>query len=156
VEGARPAVPADLPRLAQLHRAAHVELVVERGGEVFLAREARPEPAAADFEAAMADNGRGVWVGTIEETPMGYLVARVEDLRNGRVLGVIDDIFVEAGARAVGIGEAMMDLAMAWFREQSCSGVDAYALPGMRATKNFFETFGFTARLLGVHHRREG
>jgi hypothetical protein len=36
---------------------------------------------------------------------------------------------------------------------RGCSGVDATALPGNRATKNFFEESGFTARLLVMHHR---
>ena len=31
-------------------------------------------------------------------------------------------------------------------------GIDATALPGNRATKNFFEAHGFTARLLVMHH----
>lgn len=141
--------------MATLHRAAQAELRGERGGEVFLANEARPAPAAADFEAALADHNRGAWVGTIDDAVMGYLVGHVQELRDDRRLGVVEDIYVEPGARAVGIGEAMMDLAMEWFRSEHCAGVDAYALPGMRETKNFFETFGFTARLLVVHHRLE-
>jgi hypothetical protein len=32
-----------------------------------------------------------------------------------------------------------------------CVGVDATALPGHRAAKNFFETNGFTARALAMH-----
>jgi len=120
-----------------------------------MAREARPEPVGSDFQSAIADRSRGAWVGAIDETVVGYLVTRVEDLRDGRRLGVIEDIFVEAGARSVGVGEAMMDLAMPWFKDHGCLGVDAPALPGMRETKNFFETFGFTARLLVVHHALE-
>ena len=33
--------------------------------------------------------------------------------------------------------------------------VDAIALPGHRATKNFFEEHHFTARALTMHHRLE-
>jgi hypothetical protein len=40
---------------------------------------------------------------------------------------------------------------VAWCREQACVGIDALALPGNRATKNFFEMLGFTARALVVH-----
>jgi hypothetical protein len=32
-------------------------------------------------------------------------------------------------------------------------GIDAFALPGMRETKNFFEGSGFTARLLVMHRQ---
>ena len=80
-------------------------------------------------------------------------MARVEDLADGRRLGVVEDVFVEEQARGIGIGEALMDPAIGWFVSLGCFGADAVALPGMRATKNFFETFGFTARLLVVHRR---
>jgi GNAT superfamily N-acetyltransferase len=79
-------------------------------------------------------------------------LARVEQLRNASCLGVIDDIFVEDEARGVGVGEAMMADLVAWCTEQGCVGIDAMALPGHRATKNFFEESGFTARKLVMHH----
>ena len=46
-----------------------------------------------------------------------------------------------------------MDAVLAWARERGCIGIDSLALPGNRDTKNFFETFGFTARLLVVHRK---
>ena len=66
---------------------------------------------------------------------------------------VVDDIFVEEGARAIGLGEGMIDDLMTWCEERKCIGMDAMALPGHRATKNFFEESGFTARQLVMHHR---
>ena len=47
----------------------------------------------------------------------------------------------------------MIERVLAWCRDRQCVGVDAVALPGHRATKNFFEEFGFTARALVMHHR---
>jgi hypothetical protein len=38
-----------------------------------------------------------------------------------------------------------------WCEGEGCSGVDSLALPGDRATKNFFESFGLVARALIVH-----
>jgi hypothetical protein len=38
-------------------------------------------------------------------------------------------------------------------RGGGCVGIDALALPGNRQTKNFFESFGFTARAIVVHRR---
>jgi hypothetical protein len=49
------------------------------------------------------------------------------------------------------VGEALLDAAMAFGREHACRGIDSYALPGARETKNFFETAGMKARLLVVH-----
>lgn len=146
-----------MPRLAELCRDALDELRArERGGSVFVAREARAEPVEESLARAVVDPGLLVVVGTIDQTVLGYATGRVEALRDGRCLGVIDDLFVEEEARAVGVGEAMMDLLLAWFRDRGCAGVDATALPGARETKNFFEESGFSARLLVMHHRMEG
>jgi len=76
---------------------------------------------------------------------------RIEGLRSGRPLGVLSDIYVEPDGREVGVGEVLVDAVVAWCTERGCVGVDALALPGNRSTKNFFETFGFTARALVVH-----
>ena len=51
----------------------------------------------------------------------------------------------------MGVGEAMMELVLAWCDERGCRGVDSLALPGDRETKNFFERFGLTARAIVVH-----
>ena len=151
MESARPALATDAARLAELGRMARAELRTERGGSVLLARElARPDALTP------AIDGHRTWVGTLDDVVLGYLVARVEAIAEGGRLGVIDEIYVEPGGRQVGLGEAMLDLALAWFADEGCAGVDAYALPGMRDTKNFFELFGFTARLLVVHHRLVG
>jgi ribosomal protein S18 acetylase RimI-like enzyme len=94
-----------------------------------------------------------VLAGTIDDTVVGYAVARTEMLRTGQVLGVIEDLVVEEAARGVAVGERLMGDLLAWFEGRDCFGVDAIALPGDRETKNFFEGSGFSARLLVMHHR---
>jgi ribosomal protein S18 acetylase RimI-like enzyme len=154
VEGVRSAVAADLPRLAELAGQGVAEQSESRGGPVWAAREARTLPPEASLEADMASASTLVLAGTIDEVVMGYLVAHTEELRDGTVLGRIADVFVEPEAREVGIGELLVDAALAWCDERKCRGVDAIVLPGNRATKNFFETMGFTARALIVHRSR--
>ncbi|MBV9664434.1 MAG: GNAT family N-acetyltransferase [Actinobacteria bacterium] len=153
MEGVRPATAADLPQVAALCRDAILEKAPARGGTVFVAREARAEPVEDSLSAAIDDGAQQVWVGTIDDVVIAYAVAGVEDLRTGDRLGVIDDIYVEPGARGVGVGEALMGAALEWLTAKGCTGVDAHALPGDRATKNFFEASGFSARLLVMHHR---
>ena len=152
MEAARPATRHDLGPLAELARGALVELAPTRGGSVFVVREARPEPMEDSLAADLDDPGAVVLAGTIDGTPIGYAVGRVEVLRDGRRLGVIADLYVEEGARGVGVGEALMAGLLDWFRGRNCDGVDATALPGNRATKNFFEGSGFSARLIVMHH----
>lgn len=153
MEGCRAATDDDLPRLAELARLAVAELAPTKGGDVWAAREARGEPVEAGLKADLTDPDCRVLCGTVDEAVIGYAVVRLERLRDGGRLGVLSDIFVEPGAREVGVGEAMVTSVIDWCREAGCIGIDSFALPGNRTTKNFFETFGFTARMLVVHHR---
>ena len=92
-------------------------------------------------------------VGTIDDVVLGFGAVVVEELRSGVRLGVVTDLFVEPEAREVAVGEAMVVALTTRCEERGCVGVDATALPGNRAAKNFFETHGFTARALTMHHR---
>ena len=152
MEDARPATEADVARLADLARMAAEELGPLRGGDLLLAKETRREPFEASFEDDLRA-GRVVLCGTVDSVVIGYAVGEAVELADGRRLGVIRDLFVEPGARAVGVGERMMEELLAWFRTRRCMGVDAMALPGARETKNFFEESGFSARLLVMHHK---
>jgi len=153
VEGARPATPFDAVVVAALARQAIGELTPNRGGSIWRRREAHAEPLdAAIAMAVRGDDGDtfGV-VGTIDDTVVGYGIAQMEALHDGATLAVVTDLYVDPEARAIGIGEAMMDLLVERARRVGAIGIDALALPGDRHTKNFFETFGLTARAIVVH-----
>lgn len=155
MEAARRAEPGDVDRLAELFATAVDELRPGRGGAVFAERELRPLPGTDDLRAAIADPARLVVAGTFDGVVVGYGTGSVEDLRDGTRLGRVDDLYVEAEGRGVGIGRAIMNELMDWFRAQACQAVDGFALPGDRSTKNFFEASGFSARLLVMHTRIE-
>lgn len=148
---ARPATADDLPALVTLATAAIEELTPNRGGAVWRKQLARPMPPGDSLRADLDADDTQVVVGTIDGTVVGYGVLRVEELRDGSRLGVISDLFTLAGARDVSVGELVMDALIAWATEQGCFGVDSLALPGDRATKNFFESFGLVARAIVVH-----
>jgi GNAT superfamily N-acetyltransferase len=115
---------------------------------MYLERHAAKMPALrVDWSAG----SRRVWLGGIENVDLGYLLASVVPLDAGATLGVIEAIYVARDARGCGIGELMMSVALEWFRSHGCVGVEATALPGERATKNFFEEHGLKARLLTVY-----
>ncbi|HSH23143.1 MAG TPA: GNAT family N-acetyltransferase [Acidimicrobiales bacterium] len=153
MESARRATPEDLDVLACLAERAVAEQADERGGAVWAQRETRPLPARSSLQAALDDPLQLVVAGTIDDVVVGYGAARLERLRNDELLGVVTDLFVEPEARGVGVGEELIALILDWCSHRGCVGVDALALPGNRETKNFFETFGFTARALIVHRR---
>jgi len=153
MEAARPATADDVARLEELYRMAREELLEFRGARLLFLREAWRDPVDASLKAEVGDPDRTVWVGTIDDYIVGYATGRVEDLADGERLGVIEDLFVEAEARSVSVGEALTNAVVGWFETRGCTGADALALPGARATKNFFEESGFTARLLVMHRR---
>jgi ribosomal protein S18 acetylase RimI-like enzyme len=149
-EVAREATAGDLDRLIQLASEAVDEQRDARGGPVWSRRDARRDPATSLAEA-LVDPEQFVVAGLLDDVVMGYAVLRVEQLADGGLLAVVDDLYVEPEGRGVGLGEVMMDLLVAHATKRGCFGIDAMALPGNRATKNFFETFGLTARAIVVH-----
>ncbi len=156
MESVRAATRDDVDRIAELVAAAVEELTPMKGGSVWAAREARQPPYAEQLLAEIDDPARRVLAGTIDDVVVGYGVGRIEPLVDGRRLGVVDDIFVEEGARAVGVGEAMLNDLVSWLEGHGVIGIDAMALPGHRAAKNFFEESGFTARMLVMHRPAGG
>ena len=150
--GARRATAADLPTLDELADAAIAELLPTRGGSLYARHDARSTPLAELLDRPTAL----VLAGTIDEAVVGYAVAHLDELAEGGRLAVVDDLFVLPDGREVGVGESLMDEITAWSTAAGCMGIDAVVLPGNRETKNFFETFGLTARAIIVHRRLDG
>jgi GNAT superfamily N-acetyltransferase len=151
VHGARAAQPEDLAELDRLAGEAIDELRPARGGDLWWRTLGRRPPHGPSLAAAIAAADVLVLCGTIDDAVVGYGVTRLDELADGSVLAVIEDLYTTPEARHVGVGEAMMDRIVAWATERGACGVDALALPGMRDTKNFFESFGLVARAIVVH-----
>jgi GNAT superfamily N-acetyltransferase len=151
VDCTRPATSDDLDRLAELCGLARAEAEPQRGGWVAVRREARAEPVEASMAASLADPEQLVVVGEVAGYVVGYGVVRIERLQEGALLGVVDELYTEPPFREIGVGEAIMNELVAFSAERHCVGVDSFALPGDRETKNFFEGFGLKARAILVH-----
>lgn len=155
MERSRPATAEDIPRIAELAELARLELTPMKGGTLWAAREATAPPFDEAYTTLLRRDDALVVAGTIDEAVVGFGVVTLEPLRTGDTLGVVTDLFVEPEARAVGVGEAMAEALVAFCAAHRCIGIDALALPGHRAAKNFFEESGFTARELVMHHPLE-
>jgi GNAT superfamily N-acetyltransferase len=151
METSRGATLDDIPRLVELHLALRAELREMRGGSLWEVRESRVPDGGDAIAALLARDDVTVVVGTIDDVVVGYGTLEIEGLPDGRSLGVVGDIYVEPGARAIGIGELMAEQLLVAAADAGCVGVDAFALPGHREAKNFFERNGFTARALIMH-----
>ena len=155
MEGSRRAGEHDIARIVELARLMRAELAPMKGGSVWLEHDAWPEPLEQSYRGLLANDDACVIVGTIDDAVLGFGAVRVETLRSGRRLGVVTDLFVEPGAREVSVGEEIVGALITFCSERGCIGIDAVALPGHRATKNFFEEHHFTARMLVMHRRLE-
>jgi GNAT superfamily N-acetyltransferase len=156
VESARPAGPGDHDAVVALARAAIEELRDNRGGAVWSRREAHAEPVEEAFTEAVAGAASPVCVvGLVDDVIVGYGLMRSETLHDGSTLATISDLYVHPQARGIGIGEAMMAELETTARSWGAIGLDGIVLPGDRASKNFFETFGLTARAILVHRSLE-
>ena len=150
-EAARRAEPEDAEAVRWIGDAVTAPLPDKRGGPIFSSHEIGFETPVERFERALGSPNGFCVVGTFDEVIFGYAVCFIEPLDDDRLLGRLYDFAVHPEARDAGIGEAMMDLIVEHLTSIGAIGVDAWALPGDRATKNFFESFGLKARLLTAH-----
>ncbi len=155
-ESVRPAESTDSEVLGALVRAARADLPGKRGGDVV----ARLDPHRSDPEAraitALDDSAATVLLGTIDGVPVGYGLMTVGPVDDGSLHAVVEELFVDPGARSVGVGEALIEALLADARSRGAVAIQSTALPGDRATKNFFESQGMVARAILVHRWLDG
>ena len=139
----------DIATICDLCRRAEGELSSERGGAMLLRLSSRHAPLEASLRNDVEDADTLVVCGTIDEVVVGFAVCRSRTDDRGRVV-TVEEIYTDPDARRIGVGEAMLGAVTQWARAVGADTLDSVALPGMRDTKNFFETFGLTARALTV------
>jgi L-amino acid N-acyltransferase YncA len=150
---ARDAGKEDIEVLVELYRELEVEQAALR--PLWPLADGLDEPVAAHFAAGIEDGETLVLIGTIDGQPLGFLYARPEPLlvqAGGARVGTVRIIHTHHGARGVGVGSAMMALALERMRATGLHWFDARVSPGHRSAKNFFEANGFSARLIVMHH----
>ena len=118
-----------------------------------------PEPVGRSLSTMLERPDAIVVVGHIDGVPLGFLAGFQRPLLEpfaARNIGVVHLIFTEHDARGVGVGAAMLDLAMEQFRDRGIDLFDAWVSPGHRMAKNFFESNGFKARSITMHRGESG
>ena len=109
-EGVRLALPTDLDVLENFAAEAVHEQTENRGGTIWSKRDTRNPPYRASLESVLNNPDEDIWIGLIDDVPVGYAVAAVEMLRTGETLGIISDIWIEPQAREVGVGEELINV----------------------------------------------
>lgn len=155
MEAVREAILGDQLRLSELADELKASIVGARGGPLLLASlggSAQSAFSTSVFSEHLADDRRRLLVGTLDGSVTGFAACHFVSLDDGTLLGLIDACYVEPEARDMGLGNLLVAAALEWLRLQGCTGVDGTALPGDRQAKGFFETAGFKARMLVMHH----
>lgn len=151
----RRAAGGDLSELVRMYRRLEGEM--RDLHEMWPLADGVDEPADESLAARLESGEWFVFLGGIDEVPLGFLSCRLAPLLsqggNERV-GLIDLVFTEPEAREVGIAEAMLDAAIEVLGGAGAERFDAPVLPGHRLAKNFFERTGFSARSITMHRRR--
>ena len=151
--GARPATERDLDVLVDLYRALEAEQTELK--DMWPLADGLPEPAEASLKEMLEDAEVRIFVGTIDDYPLGFIATRSEELlpqAAGKRVASVRLVFTDPAARGVGVGEAMIDAVLEHYRARGFHRFDAHVLPGHRAAKNFFESAGFAARSIIMHH----
>ena len=150
---ARDANPHDVGLLRGLYRSLETEMTALH--PAWPRRDGLAEPIDESLAKALADLGTLIVVGEVEDVPVGFILAVIEQSlpqAEYEEVGVIRLIFTDHDAREIGVAEAMRDLVMDGLRGRGITKFDAHVLPGHRLAKNFFEAGGFSARSIIMYH----
>ena len=155
-ESVRVAELSDREVLRSLAAEARVELANKRGGDVVERLDPYRADSRAEIVRAVEDPAATLLLGDIDGTPVGYGLMTLRTVVDGSLHATVEEIFVLPEARSVGVGEAIIETLLADASERGAAAIQSMALPGDRATKNFFESQGMVARSILVHRWLDG
>ena len=155
-ESVRVAELSDREVLRSLAAEARVELAKKRGGDVVERLDPYRADSRAEIVRAVEDPAATLLLGDIDGTAVGYGLMTLRTVVDGSLHATVEEIFVLPEARSVGVGEAIIETLLADASERGAAAIQSMALPGDRATKNFFESQGMVARSILVHRWLDG
>ena len=154
---ARHATMTDVPELLRMYAELSAEQSAIR--DIWPYADGLDDPIDASMTSLIHDERATTVMGEIDGVTVGFLSAVEEPLLeplSERYVGVVQFIFTDHEARGVGVGAAMLDLAMERLASRQVDLFDARVSPGHRLAKNFFESNGFKARSITMHRSDAG
>ena len=116
----------------------------------------------ASFERTL---GRfsNVFIAELEQEVVGFMLCRLKRVpayMGGVLVGELSDMWIEAKARRMGIGDRLSRLALEWLREQGAHSVEIQVLKDNEASWTLYDRMGFqlefrVGRLLWDEYREE-
>ena len=151
-ESARYANETDIYTFKKLFQESRKEASTYKASDIWLANEALKGPPEVIFQDFLSSDCKTLLIGEFDAYPVGFMLIQLFPLDNN-LLARVEEVYVDSEARKVGVGEHMMDEAIKWAKDQGASQILGRTVPGDRHTKNFFERFKVTARLIEVSKR---
>ena len=112
-ESVRVAELSDREVLRSLAAEARVELANKRGGDVVERLDPYRADSRAEIVRAVEDPTATLLLGDIDGTPVGYGLMTLRTVVDGSLHATVEEIFVLPEARAVGVGEAIIEALLA-------------------------------------------
>ncbi len=154
-ESSRLASIDDLEILIFLRKEAISEVKNKRGGKVMLNLDSFSDESSENFSYWFNSSDHCIFTGLFGAAVVAYGVLEFSTTNDNQIIASIKEIFVLKDARSVGVGESVIESMIKEAIEHDAVGIDSFALPGDRETKNFFETQGMVARLIHVYRPLE-
>ncbi len=101
------------------------------------------------IESDIEANPTGVFVAEMDATSAGYISTRVDHAAR---IGAIPNLAVLPAHRQGGVGRALMDRALAYFREQGMELVRIETLEGNATGRQFYPSCGFVEVARQIHY----
>jgi len=79
---------------------------------------------------------------------LGYCIASVD-----QGIGEVDSLYVLPSCQGSGLGQALMERALAWLKDQGCSRIRVAVAQGNEQALGFYEKFGFKPRFTVLEHK---
>lgn len=110
----------------------------------------------SEIERGMRDPGCRIWVAESEGATLGFLFAEAETespaVEEGGI-GWIHELYVDPRARRSGVGRALVERALAFFRERRSGRVSVRVETPNVLGREFWESLGFSERALILERR---
>lgn len=115
--------------------------------------ETAPEPEANDLETVVTSPATTLLVARDDDGPIvGMLTLALFRLPSG-VRAWIEDVVVDASARRLGAGRALVEVALELAADAGATKVDLTSRPSRDSARRLYETMGFEERTTTVFRR---
>jgi ribosomal protein S18 acetylase RimI-like enzyme len=143
----RPATESDYPQLAAMY--AKLNAYFYQVGYMLPHPENVGEVWLDSFRRTL---GRfsNVFVAERDGRHLGFILCRLKRLpahMGGLLVGEVSDVWVEAEARRLGVGEALVQSGLEWLGGQGVHSVEVQVLGENEGSLRFFESLGFVLEL---------